>query len=171
MTLRLRGYVGSAGLAHAMAGRPERAAQRLGEGSVALSRCTTAHPFYTRFINIFGPSISETTMRPNPRLGAALRGGAGRVRSHCHFRNEGTEYVSESGIKWMSSGAKRQCDRALGAGPELHMYLAVALETTDSPALAVPCLCLSASISLITWRAVWRVVRVWEIPRSKADLP
>ena len=33
--------------------------------SVALSLCTTAHPLYTRFANIFGASISETTMRPN----------------------------------------------------------------------------------------------------------
>ena len=36
-----------------------------------------------------------------------------RVRSHCRFRNRGTEYVSEFGIKWLSGGAKRQCDRAL----------------------------------------------------------
>jgi hypothetical protein len=37
------------------------------EGSVALSLCTSAHPIYTRFANIFGASISEPTMRPNPR--------------------------------------------------------------------------------------------------------
>jgi hypothetical protein len=35
-------------------------------GSVALSLCTTAYPLYTRFANIFGASISETTMRPSP---------------------------------------------------------------------------------------------------------
>jgi hypothetical protein len=35
-----------------------------------------------------------------------------RVRSYCRFRKRGTEYVSESGIKRMSGGAKRQCDRA-----------------------------------------------------------
>jgi hypothetical protein len=35
--------------------------------SVALSLCTTAHPLHTRIANIFGTSISETTMRPNPR--------------------------------------------------------------------------------------------------------
>jgi hypothetical protein len=34
-------------------------------------------------------------------------------RSHCRFRNRGTEYVSTSGMKWMSGGTKRQCDRAL----------------------------------------------------------
>jgi hypothetical protein len=36
-------------------------------GSVALSLCTTAYPIHTRFANIFGASISETTMRPSPR--------------------------------------------------------------------------------------------------------
>ena len=36
-----------------------------------------------------------------------------RVRSHCRFRNRGTEYVSKTEIKWMSGGAKRPCDRAL----------------------------------------------------------
>jgi hypothetical protein len=36
-----------------------------------------------------------------------------RVRSHCRFRSRGTEYVSESGMKWISGGTKRQCDRAL----------------------------------------------------------
>ena len=37
-------------------------------GSVALSRCTTAHPLHTRSTKIFGASIkfSEATMRPNP---------------------------------------------------------------------------------------------------------
>jgi hypothetical protein len=34
------------------------------------------------------------------------------VRSHCRFRSRGTEYVRESGMKWMSGGAKRQCGRA-----------------------------------------------------------
>ena len=28
----------------------------------------------------------------------------GRVRSHCRFRKRGTDYVGESGIKWMSGG-------------------------------------------------------------------
>jgi hypothetical protein len=31
------------------------------------SLCTTNHSIHTRFTNIFGTSISETTMRPNPR--------------------------------------------------------------------------------------------------------
>jgi hypothetical protein len=36
-----------------------------------------------------------------------------RVRSHRRFRNRGTEYVSESGMKWMSGRTKRHCGRAL----------------------------------------------------------
>jgi hypothetical protein len=38
-----------------------------------------------------------------------------KVRSRCRFRYRGTEYARESGIKWMSDGAKRQSDRALAA--------------------------------------------------------
>jgi hypothetical protein len=34
-------------------------------------------------------------------------------RPHCCFRNRGTEYVGDSGMQWMSGGAKRQRDRAL----------------------------------------------------------
>jgi hypothetical protein len=38
-------------------------------GLVALSLCrTTAHPLHTRFANIFGTSVSEATMRPNPNV-------------------------------------------------------------------------------------------------------
>ena len=36
---------------------------------VALSPCTAAHPLYTGIANIFGVSISEATMQPNPRSG------------------------------------------------------------------------------------------------------
>jgi hypothetical protein len=44
-------------------------------------------------------SRSETTMRPNP------------------FRNRGTEFVSESGIKWMGGNTKWQCDQNLLVAP------------------------------------------------------
>ena len=37
-------------------------------GSVALLLFTAAHSLYSRFINIFGACISETTMRPNPKV-------------------------------------------------------------------------------------------------------
>jgi hypothetical protein len=36
-----------------------------------------------------------------------------RVRSHCRFSKRGAESRSESGMKWMNSSAKRQCDRDL----------------------------------------------------------
>jgi hypothetical protein len=36
-------------------------------GSVALLLCTTVHLLHTGFANIFGTSVSEATMRPNPR--------------------------------------------------------------------------------------------------------
>jgi hypothetical protein len=36
-----------------------------------LSLCTTAHPLYTGFTNIFGASIFEATTRPNSRRAAA----------------------------------------------------------------------------------------------------
>jgi hypothetical protein len=44
-------------------------------GSVALSLCTTAHPLYTRFTNIFGAFISEVTRWPRPRSAGRSRPG------------------------------------------------------------------------------------------------
>ena len=68
-------YVKSAGLPIApglINGRGAQAAAALCkgvhlQGSAAWSLCTTAHLLYTRFATIFGASISEATMRPNPR--------------------------------------------------------------------------------------------------------
>jgi hypothetical protein len=95
-----------------------------------LSLCDTAHPLHNRFAHIFDASISEATMRPNRRClrnpsrsaarsvaASRSRRCAARVRPHCRFRNRGTEYVSDSGAKWMSSSTRRQCDRALCAAP------------------------------------------------------
>jgi hypothetical protein len=51
-------------------------------------------------------------------VASASSGRAGpRVRSHCRFRNRGTDYLGESGMKWMSGCTKRQCDRALARTP------------------------------------------------------
>jgi hypothetical protein len=47
------------------------AASRCREGSVALSLCTTVHPLHIRFANVFGASVFEATVRPDPRLAAA----------------------------------------------------------------------------------------------------
>ena len=43
-------------------------AARPAAGSAALSSCDIFHPLHTGFTQIIGASISETTMRPNPRL-------------------------------------------------------------------------------------------------------
>jgi hypothetical protein len=62
--------------------------------------------------------------QPQPRwAGAAVRtapanGGGGlqsvaRARSHCRFGKRDTDSLSESSVKWISGGAKRQCDRTL----------------------------------------------------------
>ena len=53
----------------------------------------------------------------SPRATAAAAPPAPRVRSHCRFRNRGTDYVRESGMKWMNASTKRQCDRALPSPP------------------------------------------------------
>ena len=58
--------------------------RRCTQGSIALSLCTTALPLHTIFAHIFGASISETKIRPNPRYTLeAEAGGGGVVRSHC----------------------------------------------------------------------------------------
>ena len=63
------------------------------------------------------PALDLRPEQPRPRAAeghAALDPlPAGRVRSHCRFRKRCTEYISESGIKWMSGCTKRQCDRTL----------------------------------------------------------
>ena len=55
--------------------------------------------------------------RPPARGGSKSRRRLPRVRSLCRFRNRGTEYATESCMKWMSGSAKRQCDRALHPPP------------------------------------------------------
>ena len=62
------------------------------------------------------PALPALRATASPLLTGMSR-SAPRVRSHWRFRNKGTEYVSNSGIKWMRCGTKRQCDRALAAPP------------------------------------------------------
>jgi hypothetical protein len=62
-----------------------------------------------------------------------------RVRPHCRFRNRGAEFVSVSGMKWMSGSAKRQCDRALPEPPT---------SASDVPALEPPPSAAAASATL-----------------------
>jgi hypothetical protein len=60
------------------------------------------------------PRLSRPWKKPPfSSLSVWSKGSEPRVRSHCCFRNRGTEYISESGIKWMSGSTTRQCDRAL----------------------------------------------------------
>jgi hypothetical protein len=40
---------------------------RRDSGSVGLSLCTTSHPMHASSTHMFGASVSEPTMRPNPR--------------------------------------------------------------------------------------------------------
>jgi hypothetical protein len=50
--------------------------------AIALSLCTTAQLLYTRFTNLLGASIFETTMRPNPiqaAIAAAEEASAARA--------------------------------------------------------------------------------------------
>jgi hypothetical protein len=51
------------------------------QGSATLSLCTTAHPLYTRFTDTLGASISEATLRPNPR--SVAHAAAIRPRGAC----------------------------------------------------------------------------------------
>jgi hypothetical protein len=55
------------------------------QGSAASSLCTTAPPLYTRCTNIFGASVSEATMRPNPRREMADHQGARRLTPKAFF--------------------------------------------------------------------------------------
>ena len=59
---------------------------------------------------------------------AARAAPAGGVRSRCRFRNRGTDSLSEYGMKWMSGGTRRQCDRTLSAGPAAELAAAAQLE-------------------------------------------
>jgi hypothetical protein len=72
-------------------------------------------------------SIAPAALRLLLRRGLGLRArgggseGAARagVRSHCRFRNRGTEYISKYGMKRTNGCTKRQRDRAL-ARPQLR---------------------------------------------------
>jgi hypothetical protein len=53
---------------------------------------------------------------------AGARGlGSGRTVAS---ESRGTEYVRDSGAEWMSGGAKRQCDRALGRHQRCSLHVA-----------------------------------------------
>jgi hypothetical protein len=93
--------------------RRARGAFRAGFGRI-LAYCTIFHPLYTRIANIFGTSISEATMRPDPRRGArSASGGAWRglgsvTLSRCTTAHPlYTRFANRFGASFL----RRQCDR------------------------------------------------------------
>jgi hypothetical protein len=83
------------------------------QGSVASSRCTTAQLLYTRFTNMFGPSDSETTIRPCPQVAAAAK----------------AELSAQA--KWVIHGAgaiKNRRAEPTGLAQHLHVRSAVRLK-------------------------------------------
>ena len=76
------------------------------------------HPLYARITCIFSASISETTMRPNPRHDAAQprRRGGDRARSHCRFVLPPIYFIPDSLTESVPLFLKRQCDRTIGGG-------------------------------------------------------
>ena len=51
-------------------------------------------------VQVYGARVLLVAARaPAPRV-------VPRVRSHCRLRNRGTEYASQSGMKWMRGGAE-----------------------------------------------------------------
>ena len=67
-------------------------AVEIATGSVALSLFTTAHPLHTRFANTFGTSISQTTMRPNPKIAT----GRGVIYLQAALFHSGSPYIYKS---------------------------------------------------------------------------
>ena len=72
--------------------------------------------------------VVEPRSTPEETVAVGLR--LAWVRSHCRFRNRGTEYVGESGIKWMSGGTKRQRGQALGLPSVTRTAMSFLLATT-----------------------------------------
>jgi hypothetical protein len=65
---------GAARAVHTNDGKRLAQRPRHTQGSVASSLCTTSYPFHTISVNIFGASVSEATMRPDPRHTPQLAG-------------------------------------------------------------------------------------------------
>jgi hypothetical protein len=82
--------------------RGRACARALMQGSVTSSSCTATHPRFTRFTDILGVSISETTMRPNPSLSPA----AGTVDSQME-ENLCVRAFAESALRRTGPGGRR----------------------------------------------------------------
>jgi hypothetical protein len=60
---------------------------------------------------------ASSSARPRRACRRRRRGCRPRVRSHCRFRNRAADYLSEYGMKCLSGGTKRQCNRTLCRPP------------------------------------------------------
>jgi hypothetical protein len=98
--------------------RCERALARHGPASPEYAKLRKAHPFcYALLSGTLGAQVTPASLATARSPCDGRNGSRRRVRSHCRFRNRGTEYVREYGMKRMNGGTKRQCDRALPDAP------------------------------------------------------
>jgi hypothetical protein len=76
----------------------------------------------------------KTSARSGCSSAHSRRCWAPRVRSHRRVRKSGTEHVSGSGMRWVSRGAERRCDRALCAPQRAaHAALQYAVSSAAQP--------------------------------------
>ena len=63
--------------------------------------------------SVAGARSPEGRRAPRLQLAPALRlrGGEPRARPHCRVRHRWTDYLSSCGVKRMSNGATRECER------------------------------------------------------------
>jgi hypothetical protein len=79
--------------------------------------CTATHPLHTRFANIFDASVSEATMRPNPREAPRRRKRRPR-RSRACSSTSATPFQPPA-----SSANRRSCQlRSVGRGGDGQFY-------------------------------------------------
>ena len=73
------------------------------------------HPAHTAILCEAPPYVQhyDAALGKRGGLRANLVPPAPRARSHCRFRNRGTDHLREYGVQWMNASKKRQCDRAL----------------------------------------------------------
>jgi hypothetical protein len=93
--------------------RPSWLPRGCGQDSVALSLCTTAHPLHTRFTKRICTSISEATMRPNPRRGADAKIATAVCQAIARCGHLSVlQWARESGYNWDEA----TCAEAAGGG-------------------------------------------------------
>ena len=98
-------------------------------GPITTILMDSKHPMLILIRDAFARIVRTCLLQDTPRRtisnipivdpGATL--GRARVRSHCRFRNRGTEYVRTFVMEWMGGGTSRQCDRALRRAQVQHL--------------------------------------------------